>query len=70
MEKKKFGQFIKESRLKKGLTQKELADLLFIDVTAVSKWERGTSDPSTSNLFALAKLFGVSAEELLKDVSE
>ena len=32
---------------------------------AVSKWETGTADPSTSNLLALAKLFGVPAEELL-----
>ena len=45
MEKKKFGQFIKENRIKKGYTQKELADLLFVDVTAVSKWERGVSYP-------------------------
>ena len=35
---------------------------------AVSKWENGTSDPSTSNLIALAKLFGISAEELLREV--
>lgn len=34
---------------------------------AVSKWESGASDPSTTNLLALAKLFGVSAEELLKE---
>ena len=34
----------------------------------VSKWENGTSDPSTSNLFALAKLFGISVEELLRDI--
>ena len=35
---------------------------------AVSKWENGTSDPSTSNLIALAKLFDLSAEELLHEV--
>ena len=35
---------------------------------AVSKWESGTSEPSTSNLLALAKLFGISAEELLREV--
>ena len=33
---------------------------------AVSKWENGVSDPSTSNLIALAKLYGLSAEELLE----
>ena len=37
---------------------------------AVSKWESGTSDPSTSNLLALAKLFGVSAKELLDNTAE
>lgn len=36
---------------------------------AVSKWEAGTSDPSTSNLLALAKLFRVSAETLLNEVN-
>ena len=35
---------------------------------AVSKWENGASDPSTSNLLALAKLYGISAEDLLKEV--
>ncbi|MDD6033663.1 MAG: helix-turn-helix transcriptional regulator, partial [Oscillospiraceae bacterium] len=34
---------------------------------AVSKWESGASDPNTTNLMALAKLYGVSAEELLKE---
>jgi transcriptional regulator with XRE-family HTH domain len=32
------------------------------------EWENGTSDPSTSNLLALAKLYGVSAKDLLKEV--
>ena len=41
MNKTEFGSFIRESRIKKNYTQKELADLLFIDVSAVSKWERG-----------------------------
>jgi len=31
------------------------------------KWENGTSDPSTSNLMALAKLYGISAEELIRE---
>ena len=34
----------------------------------MSKWESGAADPSTSNLLALAKLYGVSPEELLKSV--
>ena len=36
---------------------------------AVSKWGSGTSDPSTSNLLALAKLYGVSAEDLLREAA-
>ena len=41
-----------------------VAESLGVSRQAVSKWESGTADPSTSNLLALAKLFGVSAEEL------
>ena len=36
---------------------------------AASKWESGASDPSTSNLLALAKLYGVSAEDLLREAA-
>ena len=55
MEKKKFGSFIKESRLKKGLTQQELANLLYIDVSAVSKWERGVSFPDITLISSICK---------------
>ena len=55
-------------RKKYGWSQEELAERLDISRQSVSKWEQGVSDPSTSNLFALAKLFGVSVEELLKEV--
>ena len=43
----------------------QLAELLDVSRQAVSKWESGAADPSTSNLLALAKLYGVSATELL-----
>ena len=45
-----------------------MAESLGVSRQAVSKWETGTADASTSNLLALAKLFGVSAEELLRQV--
>ena len=48
------------------MTQEFVAERLGVSRQAVSKWENGTSDPSTSNLLALAKLYGVSPEELLK----
>lgn len=66
---KSLGETIKEHRTRCCMTQEFVAEHLDVSRQAVSKWENGTSDPSTANLFALAKLFGVSAEELLKDVT-
>ena len=55
-------------RTKAGLSQDELAERMFVTRQAVSRWERGASDPSTSNLLTLAKLFNTTAEELLREV--
>ncbi len=61
----KFGKFISELRKEKGMTQKELADLLFVTDKAVSKWERGLSLPDISLLLPLKEIFEVSITELL-----
>ena len=66
--KKTLGESIKEYRTGCKMTQEFVAESIGISRQAVSKWESGTTDPSTSNLLALAKLFGVSVEELLKEV--
>lgn len=50
------------------MTQEFVSETIGVSRQAVSKWENGTSDPNTSNLIALAKLYGISAEELLKNV--
>lgn len=50
------------------MTQEFVAEALGVSRQAVSKWETGAAEPSTSNLLALARLYGVSAEELLKNV--
>lgn len=50
------------------MTQEFVAESLGVSRQAVSKWENGTSDPSTSNLCALARLYGVPVEELLNAV--
>ena len=55
-------------RHKHKLTQEQLANFIGVTKASVSKWENGTSDPSTSNLLALAKLYGISAEELLNSI--
>lgn len=67
---KSLGEALKEQRLRCQMTQEFVAEHLGVSRQAVSKWENGTSDPSTSNLLALAKLYGVSAEELLKSIEQ
>ena len=66
--KKSWGETLKEDRTKGKMTQEFVAESIGVSRQAVSKWEQGVSDPSTTNLLALAKLYGVSAEELLKNV--
>lgn len=67
---KSLGDALKENRIRCKMTQEFVAEHLGVSRQAVSKWEKGTSDPSTSNLLALAKLFGITAEELLKSIRE
>jgi DNA-binding XRE family transcriptional regulator len=64
-----LGEVLKSHRMQCQMTQEFVADALSVSRQAVSKWENGTSDPSTSNLIALAKLFKISPEELLNEVS-
>ena len=61
-----LGEVLKMHRTRCKMTQEFVAEALGVSRQAVSKWESGRSDPSTSNLIALAKLFGVAPEELLK----
>lgn len=64
-----LGEVLKAHRMRCQMTQEFVAEALGVSRQAVSKWERGTADPSTSNLLALAKLFGVPAEELLRETA-
>lgn len=54
-------------RKEKGLTQVELAEKLNYSDKAVSKWERGEAYPDIATLVALAKLFGITVNELVTD---
>ena len=65
---KSLGEALKEQRTRCHMTQEFVAEHLGVSRQAVSKWENGTSEPSTSNLLALAKLYGVSAQELLQQI--
>ncbi|MEE0435303.1 MAG: helix-turn-helix transcriptional regulator [Peptococcaceae bacterium] len=65
---KSLGEVLKENRLRCKMTQEFVAETLGVSRQSVSKWENGSSDPNTSNLIALAKLYKVSPEELLQNV--
>ena len=60
-----LGEKIATLRKEKGISQEELADVLFTSRQAVSKWERGESDPDIERLKDLASYFNVSIDYLL-----
>ena len=63
-----LGEVLKDHRQQSGMTQEYVAEALNVSRQAVSKWETGAAEPSTSNLLALAKHYGVDPGDLLKGV--
>ena len=63
---KSLGEALKENRIRCQMTQEFVAETLDVSRQSVSKWENGSSDPNTSNLIALSKLYKISPEELLE----
>lgn len=66
IDKEKFGTFVSQLRKEKGLTQKDLAEKLYVSDKAVSKWERGLSIPDVALLVPLAEILEVTVTELLE----
>lgn len=66
--KRTLGETLKAHRTRCHMTQEFEAESLGVSRQTVSKWENGSADPSTTNLLALAKLYGVPAEELIRGV--
>ena len=60
-----FSEKLQRLRTQPNLTQEQLANQLFVSRTAISKWETGRGTPNLDSLQAIAKLFGVSLDELL-----
>ncbi len=65
MANKSMGEIISTLRKEKGMTQKDLADMLNITDKAVSKWERNIAFPDTATIPKIAEILGISVEELM-----
>ena len=63
-----LGEVLKEHRMRCSMTQEFVAEAMGVSRQAVSKWENGTSDPSTSHLLKLADLYGVAPEDLIRSI--
>ncbi len=61
------GELLAGLRREKGLSQEELAKELHISRQTVSRWETGTSVPSTENLIYLSRIYGMSLDELVNN---
>lgn len=62
---KTFGSRLKELRIAKGITQKELAEYLHLRNTTISNWENDMGEPPYETLKKICKYFEVSADYLL-----
>ena len=57
-----FSERLKELRLEKDLSQKDIADLVHVNRVTYTNWEKGNREPSFENLIKLADLFEVSLD--------
>ena len=62
-----LGEKIKLYREKKNMTQNEIAEILGVKATTVSKYEAGTLEPNIESIKKLSEIFGITIDELLKD---
>lgn len=59
-----IGSNIRKLRIRRKMTQRELALSLSVSVQAVSKWEQGRSYPDLLLLLPIANIFGITLDEL------
>lgn len=69
IDKERFGAFLAALRKEKGLTQRALADRLYVSDKAVSKWERGASKISSARLEQLSDIFNVDISRLTQSTA-
>ena len=65
-----FGEKLQKLRVREGLSQDRLAELLDVSRQAVSKWERNETMPETERVICISEYFKVTTDYLLKDGPE
>jgi len=60
-----LGDRIRELRTKKGMTQKELADILGVTDAAIGMWENARREPDVEHIKKMATIFGVTTDYLI-----
>jgi transcriptional regulator with XRE-family HTH domain len=63
---RQFGKAVKELRLKKGMSQQQLADACGLDISYVGQIERGQRNPTLGVMQGLASILGVRLSDLLR----
>ena len=66
----KFGNKLKENRVRKQMTQQDLADKLVVSTRTISNWESNHSYPDLGALIKLGQIFEMSIDDILLDESE
>lgn len=61
-----FGQFMTQCRIKKGLTQKQFAEMLYVSESAVSKWENDKRRPDLDLVARISEIFEITESELIR----
>ena len=65
IDRKTFGSFMKAKRIEKNYSQRDLAEMLFVTESAVSKWERGVSYPDITLISDICHVLDLSEHELI-----
>src|SRR5690554_2866701 len=66
MNNQEIAEFLKQIRISKNMTQRELAKLMHVTPQAVSRWENSNSIPDINTLKSIAEFYGISVDEILK----
>ncbi|MBQ6889802.1 MAG: helix-turn-helix domain-containing protein [Oscillospiraceae bacterium] len=65
MDQQKTGEFLKQLRKEKGLTQEQLAEKFYVSSRSVSRWENGSNMPDLATLIELADFYGADIREII-----